>query len=187
MIEKINFTYNKKEGRSCWDRYNTFIAEHKTVWGRSPNIKQIIELHSMDFDMDVKEISEAYENIFNVPRFTVAGYIVTTPFSMINDNEEFDQNHSKLFYSIYNLFGYPPSIVVGHELFHIYFEKYTKRNIPDYETSKEYFTVIMNDIFGKDVSKGYPEHQEMRAKILEIWHKSGSLNETIKASLGKSA
>lgn len=151
MIEKIKFIYDKDQGKKCNVRYDAFIKKHNTVWGRIPNNKQIITLHSIDFDVDVKEISDAYKNIFNVPEFSVTGYIVTTPFSMIDDDNEFNQGHSKLFYSIYNLFGYPPSIVIAHELFHIYFEKYTKRNIPDYETAKEYFTVIMNEIFGKEV------------------------------------
>lgn len=180
MLEKITFIYNHTEDRICHERYDAFIAEHKTVWGRTSNIKNIINIKNIDFDVDIKEISEAYEKVFGPAHFCVTGYVVTTPFSMIDDGDVFNEAQSKLFYSIYNLFGYPPSIVIAHELFHIYFEKYTKRNIPDYATAKEYFTVIMNDIFDKEVSKGYPEHQEIRAEILNVWKTTKSIDETIK-------
>jgi len=43
----------------------------------------------------------------------------------------------------------------------------------------------MNDIFGKEVSKGYPEHQEIRAKILDVWQKTKSIDEAIEV-FGKS-
>ena len=179
MLENIAFTYDKGKDDLCHERFREFIARHKTVWGRTPNTKEIVSLKHVDLDIDVREIAGVYEKIFGITDLRVDGYIVTTPYSMIDDDVAFDSRHSTLFYSIYNLFGYPPSVVIGHELFHIFFEKFTERNIHDYETSKEYFTVIMNDLFGKAVSKGYPEHEEIRAKILEIWQKTKSMKETV--------
>ena len=38
----------------------------------------------------------------------------------------------------------------------------------------------MNDIFGKEVSKGYPNHYDIRAKILNIWKNTHSIDECIK-------
>ena len=94
---------------------------------------------------------------------------------MINDGEIFS-TEGIIYYS---LFTPNPSIVFAHELFHIYFEKYTKRQILNYEESKEYFTVIMNDLFSKEVSKGYPPHQEVRKKIFDTWLQTKSLDKCI--------
>ncbi|MEK6952716.1 MAG: hypothetical protein AABX29_06910 [Nanoarchaeota archaeon] len=173
----IKFIYNKIKDKKCWHRYNKFIKENKTVWGISRRIKQIITIKQVDFVMNVKGIINAYNKVFKISPPIIRGYIVTTPFSMINDNEKFKENESVIFYSIYTP---NPSVVLAHEIFHIYFEKYTKRKIPNYNETKEYFTVIMNDIFGKEVSGGYPKHQKIREKILKVWQKTHSIDECIK-------
>ncbi|MCG2808839.1 MAG: hypothetical protein L6275_00645 [Candidatus Portnoybacteria bacterium] len=179
MIKTIKFKYDKKEDKKVWRRYNNFVAKNKMIWGRKiPNIKQIISVNQADFDIDVKEITSAYDKVFDMSVAKINGYIATTPFSMIDDDGKFNKKESNLYYSIYN--NCPVSIVIGHEIFHIYFEKYSERKIPNYDEAKEYFTVIMNDIFGNGVSKGYPEHQEIRDKILKIWLKTHSIDECIK-------
>lgn len=175
--DSIHFTYDKKQDKKCWERYNTFLKKNGDVWGMTKHVKPIIDIQSMCISMSVADIFSVYDKVFNINRPKVKGFIVTTPFSMINDDEEFNEEESVLFYSIYTS---NPSVVVAHELFHIYFEKYTKRDIPNYEEAKEYFTVIMNDIFGKQVSGGYPEHSEIRERIFETWKKTKSLDECIK-------
>ncbi len=173
----IHFTYDKEQDKKCWDRYTAFLEKNGDVWGMSKQIKPIIEIKSVDMSMSIEDIFSAYDEVIGIKRPEVKGFIVTTPFSMINDDEEFNEKESVLFYSMYTA---NPSVVVAHELFHIYFEKYTKRDIPNYDEAKEYFTVIMNDIFGKQVSGGYPKHAEIREKILEIWKKTKSLDDCIK-------
>lgn len=142
----------------------------------SRKVKQLFIIKGVRFSADVTEITKAYDKIFSIACPEVTGYVVTTPFSMINDDEEFREDASVLYYSFYTS---NPSVVIAHELFHIYFEKYTQRNIPNYDEAKEYFTVIMNDIFQIEVSGGYPKHQEIRKKIFDVWEKTRSLEECI--------
>lgn len=181
MNKLIRFTYNNLIDKEIWQRYNSFINLNKSIWGRKiPNIKNIISINQINFDVDSEEIETAYNKIFKIQAFKIEGYIVTTPFSMINDGGIFDKKKGIIYYSIYNLFGYPPSVVIAHEIFHIYFEKYTERKIDNYNESKEYFTVILNDVFKNDVSKGYPEHHEVRSKILKEWQKTHSIDQCIR-------
>jgi len=180
MSKIINFKYNKDIDDIVHRRFDEFVKKNKTIWGRSvPKVKKIISIKDMNFEVNIEEIINEYDKIFNISMPNINGYIVTTPFSMIDDDGEFKINESNLYYSIYNLFKESPSIVIGHELFHIYFEKYTKRNIPNYETAKEYFTVIMNDVFNCNVSMGYPEHTEIREKIFKKWQETKSIDECL--------
>lgn len=172
---KMKFTYNKKQDRKCWKRYNSFIKKNRTVWGISRKIKPIIKIKNADIEMRVGDIASKYKKFFNLS-VKIKGYIATTPFSMINDDKKF-KKEGVVYYSIYTS---NPSIVMAHEIFHIYFEKYTKRNIPNYDEAKEYFTVILNDIFGKEVSKGYPPHQKIRKRIYKKWKETRSIDECIK-------
>lgn len=171
----IKFIYNKEEDRKCWKRYNNFIKKNKTVWGISRKIKQIIKIKNANMEMRVSDIVSKYKKIFNMD-VKIKGYIVTTPFSMINDDRNFKKN-GIIYYSIYTS---NPSVVIAHEIFHIYFEKYIKRNIPNYEEAKEYFTVILNDIFNSEVSKGYPLHQKARKIIYKKWLETHFIDECIK-------
>lgn len=172
---KIKFTYNKKEDKKCWLRYNQFIKLHKNIWGRESKNKGIIKINKANFEVDINDIVKVYEKIFKI-KVNIKGYIVTTPYSMINDNEKFSKDKSTIYYSIYNA---PIWVVLAHEIFHIFFEKYTKRSLPNYEESKEYFTVIINDIFEKNVSQGYPNHQEIRKVIFEEWIRTKSIDNCI--------
>lgn len=172
---KIKFIYNKKVDLKCWRRYRNFIKKNKTVWGITKNIRPIIEIKSAKIQMSVDDIIEKYIKIFGID-VKIKGYIVTTPFSMINDNGKFVED-GVIYYSIYTA---NPSVVIAHEIFHIYFEKYTERKIPNYEEAKEYFTVILNDLFSEEVSKGYPLHQKMREKIYNEWIVTHSIDQCIK-------
>lgn len=176
----IKFIYNKEEDRKCWKRYNSFIKKNKTVWGISRKIKPIIKIRNADMEMQVGDIVSKFKKIFNMD-VKIKGYIVTTPFSMINDDRKFKKN-GIIYYSIYTA---NTSVVIAHEIFHIYFEKYTKRNISNYEVTKEYFTVILNDIFNNEVSKGYPLHQEERKTIYKKWLETHSIDECLKMMISK--
>jgi Putative zinc dependent peptidase (DUF5700) len=172
----IKFIYNKNVDNNCWKRYNDFIAKNGSVWGVTKNIKPIINIKQADFTMQVDDIEKKYQEIFGI-KIRTRGYVVTTPFSMINDDSVCVTNGGVIYYSIYTM---NPSVVIAHELFHIYFEKYTKRKIKNYDEAKEYFTVILNDIFGRQVSSGYPDHAMQRAKIFKAWTKTKSIDACIK-------
>jgi len=173
---KIHFTYVPKIDRDCWNRYNDFIKENGDVWGIKREANQIIKFKKVELTADIKNITDAYDKVFSVMPFIIKGYIVSTPFSMINDEKKISKDGI-----IYlSLFTSNPYLVLAHEIFHIYFEKYTKRNIPNYDESKEYFTVIMNDLFNEEISKGYPKHQEMRQKVYDCWVRTKSIDECIK-------
>lgn len=171
---KIKFTYNEDIDKKCWRRYRAFIRNNGTVWGSSKSIKHIIEVKKADFYVDVSEIVAKYEKIFDF-KVRIKGYLVTTPYSMINDDGK-PEKDGVVYYSIYTS---NPSVVMAHEIFHIFFEKHTMRNIPNYEEAKEYFTVIINDIFNTDASKGYPYHQKIRKKIYNYWKKNHSIDDCI--------
>jgi len=171
----MKFTYNKKIDEKCWSRYDRFAMMHKNIWGRDLKGKGIIQVSRANFEIEVGDIIRAYKEIFKI-RVFIKGYIVTTPYSMIDDDGVFSKNKSAVFYSIYNQ---PVWTVMAHEIFHIFFEKYTERDIPNYEESKEYFTVILNDIFGKNVSQGYPNHQNIRKQVFNKWRKTRSIDACI--------
>lgn len=172
---KIKFTYSKKQDRGCWKRYNNFIKINRNVWGISRKIEPIIKIKKTDLEIEAGNIISKCRKIFKIS-IKIKGFVVTTPFSMINDDKEFEKE-GIVYYSIYTS---NPSIAMAHEIFHIYFEKYTKRNIPNYDEAKEYFTVILNDVFGKEISKGYPPHQKIRKRIFKKWKETKSIDECIK-------
>jgi len=171
----IKFIYKKNEDIKCWKRWNKFIKKNKTVWGIIPLNKKYISVEKITFHVEVENIFEKYSKVFKMKPPIIEGYVVTTPFSMINDDKSFSRI-GKIYLSIHNI----SFKVIIHEIFHIYFEKYTKRNIPNYETAKEYFTVILNDIFSYNISTGYPKHEEVRKKIFKVWKKTHSIDECIK-------
>ena len=173
---EINFTYNSKIDSVCWKRYNDFIKKNKDVWGikRKPN--QILSFKKIELAADIKNIVKVYNKIFSTESISIKGYIVTTPFSMINDDKKFSAKNGVIYLS---LFSTDPYLVLAHEIFHIYFEKYTKRNIPNYDEAKEYFTIIMNDLFKEEISRGYTKHQIIRQKIFDKWKQTKSLDACI--------
>ncbi len=174
---KVKFIYDKKIDQLCWSRYSKYLSENDSVFGISREIKKIIDVHQATYVFNIKEYVNAYEKFFNLKNIDIRGYLITTPFSMINDDDEFSLNESIVYYSIYTP---NPSIVIAHELFHIFFEKYTKRNVVNYDEVKEYFTVLINVIFDSSASKGYPLHQKARKEILDIWGKTSSLDACLK-------
>jgi hypothetical protein len=172
---QITFTYDKKIDESCWERYNKFIELNGSVWGLQRQYKKIVNFQEVKFTADVTDIIDKYTKLFGLTIPIINGYFVTTPFSMINDDRiEFSDT---IFYSFYTPNTY---MVLAHEIFHMFFERYTKKDLPNYEETKEYFTVIMNDLFDMKISTGYPEHQEIRDIIFESWKKNQSLDDCIK-------
>ena len=173
---EVKFSYVPKIDRTCWKRYNAVIKENKDVWGIKRDSNQILKFKKVELVANIKNITTAYDKVFSVRPTYIKGYIVTTPFSMIDDDKRISKGGT-----IYlSLFTSNPHLVLAHEIFHIYFEKYTKRNIPNYEEVKEYFTVILNDLFGDGMSKGYPKHEEIRRKVYICWLKTKSIDECIK-------
>jgi len=63
---------------------------------------------------------------------------------------------------------------VMHELWHFYTLKKLGKNLDN--DTKEALTVLLNvecaDLLAGEVDNGYPQHQELRNKILELWRKS---------------
>ncbi len=77
-----------------------------------------------------------------------------------------------------------------HELWHFYtwykFGRETEQKIgvEKYNDIKESLTVLLNieclDLMGGEIDKGYPQHQELRNKIIDIWNKTKDINEVWK-------
>lgn len=170
----MKFIYVSEFDKVCRKRYSDFIEQNGDVWGikrqQSP-----VKISEMTMTVDMEDIYAKYSKVFGI-KPKIVGYIVSTPFSMINDGREFEKNVGRIFFSP---FTNCPQKVVAHEMFHIFFEKFTERNIPNYDVSKEYFTVIMNDIIGNNVSGGYPEHTVEREKVWKDWKKSKDMKTVI--------
>lgn len=180
----INFTYDRKIDIQCRKRYIGFIRKHSTVWGTNRSLEKILQIKDINFSINTDDIFSKSKNIINqcekiflIKNIPIKGYIITTPFSMINDHTKKISKKGIIYFSIFNINHIRR--VIAHEIFHIYFEKYTKRQILNYETSKEYYTVILNDIFSSKLSQGYPELQKERKKVFDIWFRTKSIDACI--------
>lgn len=180
----INFTYDQKIDIQRRKRYASFIKNHNTVWGINRSLEKILKVKDINFSINTdnifsksKNIINQCEKIFLIKNIPLEGYIITAPFSMINDHTKKISKKGIIYFSIFNINNIRR--VIAHEIFHIYFEKYTKRQILNYETSKEYYTVILNDIFAPKLSQGYPELRKERKKIFDIWLRTKSIDACI--------
>jgi len=77
--------------------------------------------------------------------------------------------------------------VAMHELWHFYTwrkfgrEVESKIGAKTYGDIKEALTVLLNiecpALMGSEIDKGYPQHQELRSRIMDIWSKSKDIEE----------
>lgn len=85
-----------------------------------------------------------------------------------------------------------------HELFHFYtWKRFRERLIEvegfkrkgQYNDIKESLTELLNieysDLLGDISDKGYPQHQELRGVVREVWKETGSIEKVINVLIGK--
>lgn len=80
-----------------------------------------------------------------------------------------------------------------HEMMHFLFHEYywqvcLDSGLTDAETHdlKEAFTVLLNPILekrGLPLDQGYPKHQELRAKLMELWKEENNFESVLKKAL----
>jgi len=116
---------------------------------------------------------ERTEKIFGIkyPYEKVTAYLTT--------NERCSYNTKENYFFVY-IQSQHPNRTIMHELFHFYtshvfYEEMMEKGITKekYNDIKESLTVLLNvefsDLLNGAVDYGYPQHQEMRAKIRDIW------------------
>jgi hypothetical protein len=159
---------------------NSFIKEQKIDIQR-----KIAEIQSGWLSVQ-EEFIKRCNALFGVtyPSETIRVYLTTNTRSTYNIEKN---------YFFLSLQGFVPNKNIMHELFHFYtyhvfYEKLKERGWTDgrYNDVKEALTVLLNvefsDLMGDSVDKGYPQHQELRRQIKELWYKYKNLERVIEES-----
>ena len=141
---------------------------------KSVDIEKYIEAYQKDWDIVAKEYIDRAEKIFGVslPEDMIAYLTINSrcPYSL-------EENY---FFVTVPTYPYIALKTAMHELWHFYtwysfgVDQEEKLGKQKYNDLKEAFTVLLNveckDLLPEDViDKGYPQHAELREKILELW------------------
>jgi len=168
-----------------------------TGYGKNPSdndASEFIEAHltknNLTVENLVKNLQENWEKIsteYHKRAENIFGVIVPhdiTAYLTINTRCPYDMKHALLYVST----TYPDAVnkTAMHELWHFYtWYKYgseweKKLGTEKYNEIKEALTVLLNvecqDLLPEGITdKGYPQHQELRQKILELWSKNKNM------------
>lgn len=128
---------------------------------------------------------ERAEHMFGIsyPASTVTAYLT--------QNQRCTYNIPENYFFVYFASKSPERIIM-HELFHFYTWHAFHNNLiaagaseSEYNDVKESLTVLLNeefkDLMGTGIDEGYPQHQEMRKKILSLWNESRDLKKVMSA------
>jgi len=202
----LTFEYNKQKDIYCLVKYGAGSFNSKTptkvyeelvaVYGDNPTEIQLDDFvvgylkdNAVNLDEKLKKFESDWlaakdnyiakaESIFGV---TLPNDI--TVFLTINNRCPYNIEQSYFFVSLSSMY---PNRTVMHELWHFY--TWYKFGITDeeklgkqkYNDLKEALTVLLNiefpDTFRRNPDMGYPQHQELREKILEFWSKSQDMD-----------
>lgn len=156
---------------------STFIDQY--VSNNAIDLQKNILQHQTDWNKVAQEYQKRAESIFSVvlPRNVTAYLTINgrSPYSIQED------------WFFVNAAGFSPRKTVMHELWHFYtWYKYgivweQKIGKQKYNDIKEALTVLLNeeckDLLPEDViDSGYPQHQELRQKIIDIWKKEKNMD-----------
>ena len=151
---------------------------------RPKNIKENLLQLQENWNTISGEFEKRAENVFGIEiSDTINVYLTIT--------DRYPYNFSgKYFYTPANKTN--ANAICMHELWHFYtWYKFGHYNdsigLGKYNEINEALTVLLNiecvDLMAGEVDKGYPQHQELRAKILEIWTKTKNIEEVWKSAL----
>jgi hypothetical protein len=197
---KVTFSYDKQKDIWCLMNYGKGSMNSSTptkvyeklvaLHGESPSeetasdfidsyIKENsidIEKYVLDYQNEWNQIADIYykkaESIFGV---NLENYI--TVYLTINNRCPYSIAESHFFVSVPT---YSMRKTVMHELWHFYtwYKFGSQQEIlgkQKYNEIKEVLTVLLNiefkDLLGDIQDAGYPQHQELRTNILDIWGK----------------
>lgn len=143
----------------------------------------IVELQN-NWDLISSEYERRAENIFevNIPDAIIAYLTITGrhPYSVEN----------KYFYAPANKTN--ANTTCMHELWHFYtWHKFGMQQDligqTQYNAIKESLTALLNiecaDIMAGEVDNGYPQHQDLRSKVVETWNKTKNIEEVWKEAV----
>lgn len=146
-----------------------FIGNYMSANGI--DIQKAVAGHQSEWDTIATEFQKRAEGVFG----TTLPHDITAYLS-INSRSPYSLQENYFFVAV------PTSSVnktAMHELWHFYtWQKFgqeweDKLGKQKYNDIKEALTVLLNveckDLMPEVEDKGYPQHQELRAKILEIW------------------
>ncbi len=175
IYEQLTKQYGEQVSESEAD---AFIESYMSIEGIKPD--ELIPKLQDNWNIIAEEYHKRAEEIFGVvlPRDVIA-YVT------INDRCPYSIEDNMFYVST----AYPNAInkTVMHELWHFYtWFKYgaeweKKLGAQKYNELKEALTALLN-IECKDllpegiIDRGYPQHQELRQKILDIWSKKRDMD-----------
>jgi hypothetical protein len=201
---KLTFTYSKQKDIWCLMNYgksstnsrsSTKVYEKLTAqYGENPseeNISDFIKNYIQECGIDTEKYIESYQyeweqvaNDFYRKAEDVFGI------RLEKDIEVFLSINNRCPHSIpesYFFVSVPSQSVratIMHELWHFYtWQKFGNQQetigTQKYNELKEALTVLLNveckELLGESIDVGYPQHQELRKRIVDIWEKEGGI------------
>lgn len=162
----------------------TLYGDSSTENDASEFVDKYISSHQIHFDELVGDLQmrwSAIEHEYHIRAEKIFGVALpsdVTAYITINSRCPYSINENMFFVSA----KYPPAVnkTVMHELWHFYtwykfgITEEKRLGAEKYNEIKEALTVLLNvecaDLMPEGVTdRGYPQHQELRSKILSLW------------------
>lgn len=160
------------------DKKSTSLFIEEYIKKNNYNIPEYVSKHQKDFDEISEEFQKIAEKVFGVSlKDDVTAYLT------INGRLPYNIKNNYFFVHVREK---TQRHLAMHELWHFYtWHKYgkswvEKMGFQKYNDIKESLTVLLNvlckDLFPEGVKDiGYPQHQELRTKILELWEEKSDI------------
>ena len=166
LVEEVGDTPNEEETSKFIDKY---IKEGNY------NIQTYIDNYQKKFDYISDEFIKIAERVFGVSLENDVTVYLT-----VNGRCPYNLKENYFFVTILDKPEYSPNKIAMHELWHFYTwrrygEDWIKKIGPKkYNDIKEALTVLLNIeckhlLSENSIDKGYPQHQELRDKLVELW------------------
>lgn len=202
---KITFTYEKQKDIWCLMNYGKGSINSNTptkvyeklvsLYGENPSeekVSEFIDIHTKENNIDIEKYITDYQkeweqiaDTFYEKAESIFGVKLESDvivYLSINNRCPYSIAESNFFVSVPS---YSMRKTLMHELWHFYtwYKFGVSQEIlgkQKYNKLKEALTVLLNfefkDQLGDIQDTGYPEHQELRARILEIWNEEKDIN-----------
>ena len=157
-------------------------------------VENYIQKNNINTDEKTDELQKRWnvieaESIIRLERIFKIKYPAEEVTAYLTTNERCTYNTKENYFFV-NLNNSQSNRTVIHELFHFYtwhaiHEELTKRGVTaiQYNDIKESLTELLNvefkDLLDGAVDKGYPQHQEIRAKIRNLWETEKDINKLV--------
>jgi hypothetical protein len=179
--------------------YSAFVSQHPDIALTSDALLSFIQDYTTAKNIDIEAglrasreywypvQSEYFQRIKNIFRASLPTETITA-YASINDRFGYNIDEGFFFISADN--PTRNNLTVAHEIFHFYtwyqFAQPLKAEgvtLSQYNDVKESLTEILNiefaDLLNGEYDKGYPQHQEMRHRINELWRAGKPLEDIV--------